>query len=71
MGDRHKQIAKWLKENAANIDHQYNISNLAKCNYHSHQVIIIMHLTYLIHFLFKKTALEKKTDKVTKEKSES
>ena len=34
--DRHKQIAKWLKENAANIDHRYDIWHLAKCNYNSH-----------------------------------
>ena len=29
--DRHKQIAKWLKGNAANIDHRYDIWHLAKC----------------------------------------
>jgi len=29
--DRHQQIAKWMKQNAADIDHRYDIWHLAKC----------------------------------------
>lgn len=31
--DRHKQIAKWLRENEPEIDHRYDIWHLAKCTY--------------------------------------
>jgi solute carrier family 8 (sodium/calcium exchanger) len=30
--DRHMQIAKWIRENAADTDHRYDIWHLAKCN---------------------------------------
>ena len=30
--DRHMQIAKWMRENAADTDHRYDIRHLAKCN---------------------------------------
>ena len=29
--NRHKQITKWFKENAPNIDRRFNIWHLAKC----------------------------------------
>ena len=29
--DRHKQIAKWMKENLPSTDHRYDIWHLAKC----------------------------------------
>ena len=29
--DRHKQIAKWVKENLPSTDHRYDIWHLAKC----------------------------------------
>lgn len=29
--DRHKQIAKWLRENQESTDHRYDIWHLAKC----------------------------------------
>ncbi len=29
--DRHPQIAKWMKQNAADTDHRYDIWHLAKC----------------------------------------
>ena len=32
--DRHKQIAKWIRENAADIDHRYDIWS------HSGQVVV-------------------------------
>ena len=31
--DRHKQIAKWLRENAPDVDHRYDIWHLAKCKF--------------------------------------
>lgn len=32
--DRHKQIAKWLRENAKTTTHKYDIWHLAKCKNH-------------------------------------
>ena len=29
--DRHKQIAKWARENLKSTDHRYDIWHLAKC----------------------------------------
>lgn len=29
--DRHKQIAKWLRENEPHIDHRYDVWHMAKC----------------------------------------
>ena len=31
--DRHKQIAKWIRENLPSTDHRYDIWHLAKCKY--------------------------------------
>lgn len=30
--DRHRQIAKWLRENVHDTNHRYDIWHLAKCN---------------------------------------
>ena len=61
--DRHKQIAKWLKENAADIDHRYDIWHLAKCWWYGVTIVFCNYQTY-----FQQTALGKKIDKVAKEK---
>ncbi len=29
--DRHKQIAKWIRENLTSTDHRYDIWHIAKC----------------------------------------
>ena len=31
--DHYKQIAKWLRENAPDVDHHYDIWHLAKCKF--------------------------------------
>lgn len=33
--DRHKQIAKWVRENLPQTDHRFDIWHLAKCKYYS------------------------------------
>ena len=34
--DRHKQIAKWVKDTYPEVDHRYDIWHLAKCSYNMH-----------------------------------
>lgn len=31
--DRHKQIAKWVRENLRGADHRYDVWHLAKCRF--------------------------------------
>ena len=31
--DRHKQIAKWVRENLKEADHHYDVWHLAKCKF--------------------------------------
>ncbi len=35
--DRHKQIAKWIRENLTSTDHRYDIWHLAKCKLHCYR----------------------------------
>ncbi len=32
--DRHKQIAKWIRETLTSTDHRYDIWHMAKCKLH-------------------------------------
>ncbi len=51
---RHQQISKWMKQNAADTDHRYDIWHLEKCR---------VDFSPLILFIFQ-TALGKKIDKI-------
>ena len=43
--DRHKQIAKWVRENMAKTNHYYDIWHIAKCK--------LMHFRYPAPYMYK------------------
>ena len=63
--DHHKQIAKWLRENAPDIDHHYDIWHLANV---SSSFLYNKMLKIVLNSFLLKIALSKKTDAVSKEK---
>ncbi len=61
--DRHKQIAKWLRENQKSIDHRYDIWHLAKCMLALLSEIYTL-LAIIDHYCI--AALQKKLEKTSK-----
>ncbi len=49
VSDRHKQIAKWVRENMAATNHHYDIWHMAKCKFTSHLIPVSVAHNY-IHF---------------------
>ena len=41
--DRHKQIAKWARENLAATDHRYDIWHVAKCRLFWGEMYVIVY----------------------------